>query len=61
VPAITGSATPAGTLTVGGQPVLKVVVPSTATAGETYQIVVDVPASAGDPQAWQASLSIQVT
>jgi predicted anti-sigma-YlaC factor YlaD len=61
VPATTSSATPAETLTVGGQPVLKVVVPSIATAGETYQIVIDVPASAGDPQAWQASIPIQVT
>jgi len=61
VPATTSSATPAGTLTVGGQPVLKVVVPSTASAGQTYQIVVDVPASAADPQAWQASIPIQVT
>jgi hypothetical protein len=61
VPATAISATPAGTLTVGGQPVLKVVVPSTATAGQTYQIVIDVPASAGDPQAWQASIPIQVT
>jgi hypothetical protein len=61
LPSTATSATPAGTLTVGGQPVLKVVVPSTATAGQTYQIVVDVPASAGDPQAWQASIPIDVT
>ena len=61
VPATEAPATPAGALTYDGQPVLEVVVPTAATAGQTYQIVVEVPAGAGEAQAKQVTLSIQVT
>jgi hypothetical protein len=55
------SATPVGRITVDGQPVLQVVVPLSATSGETFQIVVEVPASAGEARSHTVSLSIQVT
>jgi hypothetical protein len=61
VPATEAPATPAGALTYDGQPVLEVVVPTAATAGQTYQIVVEVPAGAGEAQAKDVTLSIQVT
>jgi hypothetical protein len=61
VPATAAPATPAGALTYDGQPVLEVVVPTAATAGQTYQIVVEVPAGAGEAQAKAVTLSIQVT
>jgi anti-sigma factor RsiW len=61
VPATAAPATPAGALTYGGQPVLEVVVPGAAVAGETYQIVAEVPAGAGQTQATEVTLSIQVT
>lgn len=60
-PASATYATPAGTLTVGGQPLLKVAVPRSASAGQTYQIVAEVPAGAGEAQAKQVTLTIQVT
>ena len=61
VPATETSATPAGTLTFEGQPVFAVVVPGTAVAGTTYQIVVDVPAGPGEATAKQVTLSVRVT
>ncbi|MGD1054327.1 MAG: zf-HC2 domain-containing protein [Candidatus Dormibacteria bacterium] len=61
VPGTTTYATPVGTLTVSGQPVLEVVVPDDAVAGDTYQIVAEVPAGAGEAQTKQVTLSIQVT
>ncbi len=61
VPATETSATPAGTLTFEGQPVFAVVVPGTAVAGTTYQIVVDVPAGHGEATAKQVTLSIRIT
>jgi anti-sigma factor RsiW len=61
VPATAAPATPAGALTYEGQPVLEVVVPGAAVAGETYQIVAQVPAAAGQTQGNQVSLTIQVT
>jgi anti-sigma factor RsiW len=60
-PATEAPATPAGALTHDGQPVLEVVVPTAATAGQTYQIVVEVPAGAGEAQVKDVTLSIQVT
>ena len=61
MPATAAPATPAGALTYEGQPVLEVVVPGAAVAGETYQIVAQVPAAAGQTQGNQVSLTIQVT
>jgi hypothetical protein len=60
-PATTTYATPIGTLTVDGQPVLEVVIPSTEAAGQNCQIVAEVPAGAGEAQASEVTLKIQVT
>jgi hypothetical protein len=61
VPAFTPSATPLGGLTVDGQPLLEVTLPASAVAGETFQVVVAVPAGAGEAVASEVSLPIQVT
>ena len=54
-------ATPAPEIAVGGEPVLQVTIPASAVAGQTYEIVVEVPVSAGEAQSSQVSLSIHVT
>jgi hypothetical protein len=38
-----------------------VTIPASAAAGQTYEIVVEVPVSAGEAQSSQVSLSIHVT
>ena len=52
-------ATPAPGIAVGGEPVLQVTLPVSTATGQTYQIVVEVPVSAGEAR--QVSLSINVT
>ena len=54
-------ATPAPGIAVGGEPVLQVTIPTSTAPDQTYQIVVEVPVSAGEAHAREVSLSIQVT
>jgi hypothetical protein len=54
-------ATPVGGVSVGGVPVLEVVVPKSAMAGETFQVIAAVPTGLGETTAVQVSLPIGVT
>jgi hypothetical protein len=55
------SATPEGQLVYEGQPVLQATLPLAAQPGETYEVVVQVPAVGGEAQARQVSLAILVS
>jgi len=61
LPGATIPATPAARITVDGQPVLQAKVPASAVPGETFAVIVEVPAGSGEAQAHQVSLSIQVS
>jgi hypothetical protein len=50
-----------GGVSVGGVPVLEVVVPKSAMAGETFQVIAAVPTGLGETTAVQVSLPIGVT
>ena len=54
-------ATPAAGITVDGQPILQVTVPTSASAGETMDVVVEVPGTSGSGGPRLVTLSIQMT
>ncbi len=48
-------------LTPDGQPTVEVTIPASAVEGATYEVVVEVPAGAGEAQAREVSLQIQIS